>query len=38
MKIKILLVLLLAPMVVTYGYDVKRVGCGHYKVTPVMVP
>jgi len=22
---------------VRYGYDVQRVGCGHYRVTPVLM-
>lgn len=35
---KYLVIVLLGSMIMTYGYDVKRVGCGHYRVTPVVMP
>lgn len=32
----VLAALLLSSLIVTTGYDVKRVGCGHYRVTPTL--
>lgn len=36
-KVMLSLIMLAAMYSIRNGYDVRRVGCGHYRVTPVIL-